>query len=325
MRSIFIIGMPRAGSTLLNRLLASHSDIASHSEPWIMLPLTHMNKAESVEASYSHTATSRAVGDIINTLNGSSKTWNKHIYNFATNIYKSLAEADSKKEAIYFIDKTPRYHLIVNELSEIFTDAKFIILVRNPISCLASGINTWANGSLKIHGQLIDLIEGPKNIAHALTTLGDRAHKVSYEDLIEDTPLEIKKIYHFLNLTHDIDMPVKQAKLNGAMGDPLTTTENTETIARNKVSKYKKTFGTAYRKWFVKRYLSQLNADDLQIMGYSKSKLMQDINKLPNSLQYLFKDVFTEFSANIWRILDIGYLRKRMRAAKNKQKLYIHN
>lgn len=325
MRSIFIISMPRAGSTLLNRLIAVHPKISSHSEPWIMLPLLNMTKEESIEASYSHSATSRAVKDLIKTIDESTISWNTHLYNFATSLYKSLAESDSKKDATYFIDKTPRYHLIINELAETFPDAKFIILVRNPIACLASGIETWAKGTLKIHGQAIDLFEGPKNIARAINTLGERAHKVSYEDLINNAPLEIKNIYDFLELTYEEDMPGKQVNLKGTMGDPLHNNQRTGNVTNTRSEKFKKTLGTAYRKWFAKRYLSQLDNNDLQTMGYSKQEISSDINELPNSLKYLLKDAITEVVALVWRVLDMGYLRKRLRTAKNKKKLYIHN
>ena len=37
---IFLFSLPRSGSTLLQRVLMSHKDIASVAEPWLMLPFT---------------------------------------------------------------------------------------------------------------------------------------------------------------------------------------------------------------------------------------------------------------------------------------------
>ena len=38
-RPIFIFSAPRSGSTLLQRVLAAHTQVATASEPWILLPL----------------------------------------------------------------------------------------------------------------------------------------------------------------------------------------------------------------------------------------------------------------------------------------------
>jgi len=39
MKIAFLISLPRAGSTLLQRLLMAHSGIASCGEPWLALPM----------------------------------------------------------------------------------------------------------------------------------------------------------------------------------------------------------------------------------------------------------------------------------------------
>ena len=47
---LFLFSLPRAGSTLTQRLLAAHPAICSAAEPWILLPLFHaLDKASFAE------------------------------------------------------------------------------------------------------------------------------------------------------------------------------------------------------------------------------------------------------------------------------------
>ena len=49
---IFLISQPRAGSTLLQRMLAGHPEIHTTSEPWFMLPALYALRTTGIEAEY---------------------------------------------------------------------------------------------------------------------------------------------------------------------------------------------------------------------------------------------------------------------------------
>jgi hypothetical protein len=40
---LFLLSLPRSGSTLAQRILAAHAGIATTSEPWILLPYLYAN------------------------------------------------------------------------------------------------------------------------------------------------------------------------------------------------------------------------------------------------------------------------------------------
>lgn len=314
-KPIFILSLPRSGSTLLNRLLVSPQYWISL-EPWIMLPLTYINNSECVDACYSHSATSRAIDDIKKSMSSINDDWDHHIRNFAEGIYNSLSKLkDGNIE--YFIDKTPRYHLIADDLARIFPNARFIILTRNPLSCLASGIDTWGGGKMKLHGQMIDLIDGPGNLANALTKNKDRAIHIKYEDIVSDTEGSLKGVYEFLGLPYDEDKLRDQSELNGSMGDPKEYT--TSKIRSNANDKIRRTLGTYYRKRFARKYIESLNSNDLSTLGYETTDLLQSISSLPNSARWIMSDMITHAIATIWRIFDIGLLRKRLMMIKMKK------
>jgi len=49
---IFLISQPRSGSTLLQKILNTHSQIISASEPWIMLNPVYALRSSGIKAEY---------------------------------------------------------------------------------------------------------------------------------------------------------------------------------------------------------------------------------------------------------------------------------
>ena len=58
-KPIFLICSPRTGSTLLQRILASHSKISSEGETHLLLPLLYAIRKEGVYSEYNHQQTFR--------------------------------------------------------------------------------------------------------------------------------------------------------------------------------------------------------------------------------------------------------------------------
>ncbi|RZO53079.1 MAG: hypothetical protein EVA89_29835, partial [Sandaracinaceae bacterium] len=48
-RLLFLISTPRSGSTLMQRMLSSHSEIYTHPEPHLMTPLAHLGYYDKVD------------------------------------------------------------------------------------------------------------------------------------------------------------------------------------------------------------------------------------------------------------------------------------
>ena len=63
---IFIFSLPRAGSTLIQRVLMSNKDICSVAEPWILLPQIYALKGEGSLSEYSSLTSFIAMSDFVN-------------------------------------------------------------------------------------------------------------------------------------------------------------------------------------------------------------------------------------------------------------------
>ncbi|HWN97614.1 MAG TPA: sulfotransferase, partial [Methylomirabilota bacterium] len=124
MRQCFIISQPRAGSTLLQRLLATHPQIQTIGEPWLAIPFVYALREKGVSAEYIHVSMAQGFGDFVSKLPGGRADYFQEVRAMLERLQQKIP-APGKT---YFLDKTPRYHLILEELAEIFPDAKFIVL-----------------------------------------------------------------------------------------------------------------------------------------------------------------------------------------------------
>ncbi len=112
---IFLISAPRSGSTLLQKLLVTSANIKTAAEPWWLLPLLKYKSNQGYE-SYNKRIASKAIHDFdayFKRETGSSL--DNEIAKMVQEVYSLLAP-----DAGYFLDKTPRYYLIVEQLRKLF-------------------------------------------------------------------------------------------------------------------------------------------------------------------------------------------------------------
>lgn len=79
---VFLFSLPRAGSTLVQRILASHPAIAATAEPWFLLPLLSTYANIEVSAEYVHRAAKAGISDFVNTLPQGFDTYAEELREF---------------------------------------------------------------------------------------------------------------------------------------------------------------------------------------------------------------------------------------------------
>jgi len=102
---IFLISLPRSGSTLVQRVLANHPGIETTSEPWLLLPFLYTLKKKGVYAEYAHKEVFSAIREFINELPCGEADYLEEMRSFILALY---GKANKKKEAKYFLDCSPK-------------------------------------------------------------------------------------------------------------------------------------------------------------------------------------------------------------------------
>jgi tetratricopeptide (TPR) repeat protein len=187
---IFIVGLPRAGSTLLEQILASHSQIDGTMELPNIIALAHRlngRRLVSEEARYP---------GILADLSA------KQLQGFADAFIEDTRFL--RKGAPYFIDKMPNNFQHIGLIHLILPNARIIDARRHPMACCFSGFKQlFADGQEFTYGQeeIARYYRGYVELmVHWDKELPGKVLRVHYEQLVADLESQVRRILDFLEL-----------------------------------------------------------------------------------------------------------------------------
>jgi tetratricopeptide (TPR) repeat protein len=185
---VFIVGLPRTGTTLTERIIASHSRVESLGETqFLQMVLRRESGVESVEKMTPEMIEAVASTDMGAIANG----------------YLDVARYRMGEEPM-FIDKLPFNFLYLGFIARAWPEARLVSLVRNPMdSCFSmyKQVFTWAykfSYNLETLGHYY--VAYDKLCRHWRAVLGDRLIEVSYEDLVSDQETQTRELLERLGL-----------------------------------------------------------------------------------------------------------------------------
>lgn len=286
-RPLFIFSLPRAGSTLLQRILAGHAEIASAAEPWLLLPALYTLRPAGVVAEYSHAIAVRAIQDFCRELPDGEATYLEHVRRQVLDLYSAASPPGTK----YFLDKTPRYALVAEEIVNLFPDAKIVFLWRNPLAVIASMLARWGRGSSWLYVNKIDLFDGLANLIRVAEACGDRALQVRYEQLIAEPESQVARLLDYLELPAQGGLLEQfgDVTFKGAHGDP--TREQYMSVSDQSLHKWKTTISNPVRKRWCRGYLRWLGDERAAAMGYDRAELERELGTAKSGVRHLAGDV----------------------------------
>jgi hypothetical protein len=229
---VFLIGAPRSGSTLLARMLGSHSAIFAPAEPHLMPPLAHLGFHERVdEAAYDPVITQQGLRSFVALLPGGEADWLAALRR-ATDYLYERALTDSGRTL--FLDKTPAYALVLDFLTRLYPDARYLVLTRHPMAIWSSYVDSFFDGDAAAayaRNPLLERYVPP--IARLLRERPVALLHVRYEALVADPEAGLREICSFLGLPYEPAMiEYGRAEESGpatprGLGDPITVNRET--------------------------------------------------------------------------------------------------
>ncbi len=319
---VFLFSLPRSGSTLTQRVLATHPAIETVSEPWILLPFLYTRVRDGVYAEYGHKKAHDAIEDFCSGLPGGADDYLRDIREMALRLYARR----TKPGARYFLDKTPRYNVVAGEVMRIFPDARIVFLWRNPLAIVASIIETWGRGRWNIFEFEYDLFAGLEGIAAAYRAGAERACAVRYEDLVTGDPAPWRRLFGHLGLEFDESQLAQfnEIGLPGRMGDQ-TGRKAYSALSAEPTEKWKRVLGSPVRKRWCRRYLRWIGAERLRLMGYDLDTLLREIDAAPARAGTVVSDVAWSLFGVVVKVFEPWVMRDKLRRLRRGDRLYAHS
>jgi len=257
-RPLFIFCLPRSGSTYLQTMVASHSAVSSANESWFLIPLLYSLRREGVYAEYGHRIIVDGIEDLCRFLPGGQADYRDEIRQLALRLYRRLSDPAAR----YYLDKTPRYHMVVDDIIELFGgDASFVFLWRNPLA-VASSMLDMGNGPRWFpEHHKVDLYTGLARLTAAYARHRDHVLSVRYEDLVAEPCIELGRIVDYADLEWEETM--------------LRAPDERCLI------KWHAQLDTPVRRGWARRYLRWIGAERLRVMGYDIDELIAELHQLP--------------------------------------------
>jgi predicted Zn-dependent protease len=188
---IFIVGLPRAGSTLIEQILASHSLVEGTMElPDILAMAAELGYKPSQPQDC-------AYPQVLATLSAQQCRALGERYIEQTRIQR-------KTNKPFFIDKMPNNFQHIGLIRLALPNARIIDARRHPLACCFSGFKQYfARGQRFTYGleaigrYYRDYVE---LMAHFDAVIPGRIHRVIYENMVGDTEGEVRRLLAFCGL-----------------------------------------------------------------------------------------------------------------------------
>jgi tetratricopeptide (TPR) repeat protein len=187
---IFIVGLPRAGSTLLEQILSSHSEVDGTLELPNILSLSQRLRRRGRQDE------SKPYPDVLNDLS------DEELDSFGGEYIKDTLI--HRQGAPYFIDKMPNNFRHIGLIQLILPNAKIIDARRLPMSCCFSGFKQLFAEGQEFTYDLTDMgryyCDYVKLMDHWDEVLPGKVLRVQYEDVVNDIEHEVQRILEFCGL-----------------------------------------------------------------------------------------------------------------------------
>jgi tetratricopeptide (TPR) repeat protein len=190
---IFIVGLPRTGTTLTERIIASHSQVQSVGETeFVQMVIRRESGIPSVE---------KMTPEMIEVMAGKD-------INLISQGYIDAVSYKLGDEPL-FIEKLPFNFLYLGFIAKAFPNAKIVSLKRNPMdACFAlyKQVFTWAykySYTLDTLGQYY--VAYDRILNHWRELLGARLIEVEYETLVSDQEAQTRRVLDNLGLEFEED------------------------------------------------------------------------------------------------------------------------
>lgn len=210
---IFIVGMPRAGSTLLEQMLASHSQIEGTRELTDLVRVARELQAK-LGPSYPRGIETVDPAEL-------KRLGERYI---------DSARPHRKTGRPFFLDKMGANFVYTGLIALILPGARIVDMRRHPVACgFSNFVQLFAQEQNNVY-RLSDIAQYYRDyvtlMAHFDRVMPGKVHRVIYEDLVADPERELRRLLDYLEL------PFEDACLSFHKTARVVTTASSQQVRR---------------------------------------------------------------------------------------------
>ena len=192
-KPIFLVGLPRSGTTLAEKIISGHSKIESIGETHYFELVLRLNSGVNSPGKMTAKVISSSTGFDLNELGRQYLDKTKYLW--------------GDKE--YFIDKLPHNYLHLGFFAAAFPDSPIIWIKRNPMDACLAMFKQLFMGVYEFTFDFDDLaryyVIYDKLYRHWKTILGHRIIEIEYENLVRDIAGETEVALGKMNLDYEVN------------------------------------------------------------------------------------------------------------------------
>ena len=278
-RLIFVVGPPRSGSTLLMRMLSSHSEIYSRPEPHLLTPLAHLGFYDNVNrAPFDHLQAGQALAEFVGDLPRGEEAYLDALRAYADRMYAGIISTQGKP---YFLDKTPAYGLILPFIAKLYPEAHFVILTRNPCSVWDSYAQSFFDGDYKSARDFNPILNRyVPAMADFMRTATVPFLHVRYEDVVSSPEETLQGIYAHIGIEHEpesVNYGAAPKPAEGGLGDPLGVAKHSRPVTSSLQKWANHVAVDSDKEVMLREMVALLDPRDITTWGYDRKQLFEPL------------------------------------------------
>lgn len=215
---IFVVGLPRSGSTLIEQILASHSAVEGTTE----LRAIHY-LAGRLGGKLKPTDTAVNYPEVLEGLDAANVKELGDEYLWRAGVHRTLGRP-------FFIDKMPNNFAHIGLIQLILPNARIVDVRRHPLACCFSNYKQHFGNGQTFSYSLTDLgryyFDYVELMAHFDEALPGKIHRLFYEDVVANPELEIRRLLDYL------DLPFEETCLRFYENDRVVRTASAQQVRK---------------------------------------------------------------------------------------------
>lgn len=271
---IFVIGPPRSGSTLLMRMLSSHSMIYSRAEPHLLTALAHLGYYDTVDAApFDHLQAQQSVRELVEDLPGGEADYLDACRAYTDVLYGRVLQARGKGKPL-FLDKTPANALVLPFIAKLYPHARYVVLTRHPAAIWSSYANSFFDGDYVAARKFNPILNRyVPAMARFIREQPVAFVRVGYEELVRDPETEMRRVFE------GIGVPFEASAINygehehesKGLGDPLGVKQHSRPVTSS-VEKWAHELASEPEKLAIVRdMVGSIPDADLETWGFPRA------------------------------------------------------